>query len=77
MSQPFRPAATPTPLGVEQQIRELQLSLNDLVQSLTVPQFAPPARIIEGTFAFADGVYWDPGSGRGLYQRVSGSWVKL
>jgi hypothetical protein len=77
MSQPFRPAATPSLLGLEQQVRELQLRLNDLLESLTVPQHAPPARLIEGTFAFADGTYWDPGSGRGLYQYVSGSWVKL
>lgn len=36
-----------------------------------------PERAQDGTLAFADGTAWNPGSGRGLYERRSGAWVKL
>jgi hypothetical protein len=37
-----------------------------------------PARLYDGMVRYADGTDWSPGgSGRGLYQYVSGAWVKL
>ncbi len=36
-----------------------------------------PDKPREGVIVFADGTNWNPGSGRGLYQYVSGSWAKI
>jgi hypothetical protein len=36
-----------------------------------------PTSIVDGMVIFADGTSYDPGSGRGLYERVSSAWVKL
>lgn len=38
---------------------------------------AEPARFDDGEVIFADGTFWNPGGGRGLYQRTGGAWVKL
>lgn len=38
---------------------------------------AAPAAPVEGMIAFADGVGWNPGAGRGLYEYSLGAWVKL
>jgi len=35
-----------------------------------------PIRPREGMMAFADGVNWDPGSGKGFYVYTNGAWVK-
>lgn len=48
-----------------------------LNQQLTTVLYAAPAKPREGMFAFADGTTWNPGAGRGLYNYVSGAWVKL
>lgn len=58
-------------------IRQLWVELHELRTGLTTVLYAEPARLFEGLFAFADGTEWDPGSGRGLYQYVSGAWAKL
>lgn len=36
-----------------------------------------PAKPREGQLRFADGVNWNPGSGRGIYAFYSGVWNKL
>lgn len=36
-----------------------------------------PERPQDGMLAFADGTSWNPGAGRGTYERRSGAWVKL
>lgn len=36
-----------------------------------------PARVADGDVYFADGTDWNPGSGRGLYERRAAAWVKL
>lgn len=36
-----------------------------------------PTRPQDGLVVYADGTAWNPGSGRGLYERRSGAWVKL
>lgn len=40
-------------------------------------QTSVPTKVKDGMLVFADGTSWNPGSGRGLYERRSGSWVKL
>lgn len=64
-------------LPVEQQIREIWQELNELRRDLTLPVHAPPAKVKEGMLRLADGTDWNPGAGRGLYQYISGTWVKL
>ena len=39
--------------------------------------YVAPVYVVEGMVVYADGTTWNPGGGRGLYQRVSGAWVKL
>ncbi|MBW2081582.1 MAG: hypothetical protein JRI39_00510 [Deltaproteobacteria bacterium] len=51
--------------------------LMELIEGLFKESHAEPDKPREGMFRFADGSDWNPGSGRGLYQYVSGSWVKL
>jgi len=58
-------------------VRQMWTDVQDLKNSLTTVLYAEPLKLYEGLFAFADGTEWDPGSGRGLYQYVLGSWVKL
>jgi len=41
------------------------------------PLAVPPVRPREGDLASADGVGWNPGSGAGLYEYISGQWQKL
>ena len=70
-------AKTPQLLTLERRIEELQDQLTELINNLSAVRTSAPKKVREGLLAFADGTYWDPGSGRGLYQYVSGSWVKL
>lgn len=39
--------------------------------------YAAPAGPVAGMTVFADGTTWNPGSGRGLYEYRTSSWVKL
>lgn len=48
------------------------------VDSIVLPTlYAAPKRIVEGMVVKADGTTWNPGSGGGIYARISGAWVKL
>lgn len=58
-------------------ITQLWQEFHALHDSLVTVLYTEPIRLYEGLFAFADGTEWDPGSGRGLYQYVSGVWEKL
>ena len=40
-------------------------------------QYAEPAKPRDGMVVLADGSTWDPGSGAGIYARISGAWVQL
>lgn len=64
----------------------LALQLRSIADTLSAPTvkvitFAElaeePERYANGDVVFADGVNWNPGSGAGVYARVSGAWVKL
>lgn len=39
--------------------------------------YAAPPGPIAGMVVFADGTTWNPGSGRGLYEYRTSSWIKL
>lgn len=58
-------------------LQDLELRHNEFKGTLKDVRYVAPTRPREGDFVFADGTTWDPGSGRGLYQYVSGAWVKL
>jgi hypothetical protein len=62
---------------VEEEFRRVSQStaVIDGVQFVVLK--VPPAHITEGMLVFADGTVWNPGGGRGLYQRTGSAWVKL
>lgn len=72
---PAEPKAALTFLDEHQ--KAINLALQEIQNSFFSVTYAAPARPIEPMIRFADGTSWDPGSGRGLYQYVSGAWVKL
>ncbi len=59
--------------------------LTRLAESLAQPAdytalktlYAAPSRIFDGMIVLADGTTWNPGSGAGVYARISGAWVRL
>lgn len=62
---------------LHQEVIELQEAVMDTRNSLFEVVHVAPAKPREGLIRLADGSNWNPGSGRGLYQYVSGAWVKL
>ena len=62
---------------MQRRIAELMHKVEDLEHSLFQVTSVAPSKLVEGMIRFADGTLWNPGSGRGLYQYVSGAWVKL
>lgn len=68
------------PAALSQLFKDLETTKDELRRlktSLRTVKDVAPVRPLEGDFVFADGTNFNPGSGRGLYQRVSGAWVKL
>lgn len=63
--------------GTEADIRDLQQRIENLEASFLVVTYVEPSKPRETMIRFADGVEWNPGAGRGLYQYVSGTWTKL
>lgn len=67
------------PQFLAEELRRISASL----QELEVPKiiltivYKEPAKRKEGMIVNADGTYWNPGSGAGLYQYLSSAWVKL
>lgn len=63
---------------IQGELEEIARSLNSGVQTR---QFNPinsePEKLTDGMVVYADGTDFNPGSGRGLYERKSGAWVKL
>lgn len=67
--------------------KDIAISLNEIMQSLwfilptinpDLGAIEPPAAFLrEGLQAYADGVNWDPGSGKGLYRRDGSAWTKI
>lgn len=62
---------------LEQLVTDLWYVVQDLQDSISVSQKTAPAKPREGMVRYANGVGWNPGSGAGLYQYISGTWNKL
>ena len=64
---------------VEDELRRVALAFKHLnTESCTLVELhAEPLKPEEGILAYADGTDWNPGSGSGLYQYRSSSWVKV
>jgi len=62
-----------------QQVRQIADALRaPEVTSIHIePRGAVPVKMADGDIVFADGSNWNPGSGAGVYARISGAWVKL
>lgn len=81
----FEPSAIPadSPPGLR---AWLAAQMRRIAETLTAPrvravQFdelhAEPDKYADGLVVLADGSDWNPGSGAGMYARISGAWVKL
>lgn len=62
---------------VQDEFLRVAQGLVDAEELRLVIRYAAPAGPVDGMVVFADGTTWNPGSGRGAYERRSGTWVKL
>jgi hypothetical protein len=81
---PYIPTQCPAGVDVDGLRRWVQDEFLRVAQSTTVADgvtykvlYAAPSMIADGMTVFADGTTWNPGGGRGLYQRTGAAWVKL
>lgn len=79
----YTPGRPPSITSVEDLLKWVQEEFNKIAQQdpeITV-QFevlnVAPGKPRDGMVVFADGTNWNPGAGRGLYERRAGAWVKL
>lgn len=67
---------------LEVKLLEIVTAMNFMIEGQTdylkfeVRTLAPDSPQ-DGDVAFADGTSWNPGSGKGLYERRGGAWYKL
>lgn len=75
----FRPETPPSRYEPEYFFRQFLLlqSVLDLLSGQIEPTARAPDKPRDGMLRYADGISWDPGSGRGLYLYVSTEWVAL
>lgn len=81
----YQPTAIPN--DAPQGLRAwLAAQLREIANELAAPSVsrlrltvlhAEPEKYANGDVVAADGSDWNPGSGAGVYARVSGAWVKL
>ena len=64
---------------VEEELRKVSTALQNLdSETLTLVKLhKAPTKPQEGLMAYADGSDWNPGSGAGLYQYRTTTWVKV
>lgn len=62
---------------VEGELARIQQATVVMDDVTFLTRYAAPAGPIAGMVVFADGTTWNPGSGRGLYEYRTSSWVKL
>ena len=63
---------------IEGELESLSQAFNELNKIIELnPTYVEPTRIKEGMLIYADGANFNPGAGRGTYERRSGAWVKL
>lgn len=80
----FEPTAIPQQNGhMRSWIATQMRRIADAMKSPSVTQIhfailtVEPERFTNGDVVMADGVFWNPGGGAGLYLRNGGAWVKL
>lgn len=77
----YVPRAVPTSFDARWLHEELQRIAQEWQQRVPYlylqTLYAAPDKIRDGMVVMADGTTWNPGSGAGVYARVSGAWVKL
>jgi hypothetical protein len=64
-------------MWIEEELRRLATSLQIVDSTQYNVLYAEPLGPTAGMVVFADGTTWNPGSGRGLYEYRTSSWVKL
>lgn len=82
MADIYQPSGVPQEydsawLAEELQRIAAQLAEFEMPYIRLVPVYVVPAKPREGMVVNADGTSWNPGGGAGLYQYLSGAWVKL
>lgn len=60
---------------LEKRVTELEAGFTEAI--IFRKHFAAPTRIFEGMVVYADGTFWNPGSGKGLYRYNGNSWSFL
>ena len=78
----FSPGIVPNdPAQLPQYLRDLTVQLNGAIQSLDKggydKTYVAPTKPREGDMAYADGSYWNPGSGEGMYRYNGSAWVAM
>lgn len=63
---------------IEQELLRISANFDQIAEGIYwQPRGRAPAKPREGQIVVADGVGWNPGSGKGAYEYKSGAWVKL
>lgn len=78
----FIPQVVPNdPTQIPQFLRDFQVQIQASVQALTQgrydKKYAAPTKPRDGDVAYADGTYWNPGAGAGLYFYKISTWTKI
>ena len=78
----FSPGIVPNdPAQLPQYLRDLTVQLNGAIQSLDKggydKTYVAPTKPREGDMAYADGSYWNPGSGEGMYRYNGSAWAAM
>lgn len=78
----YRPEPPPDDLSdmreyLSRELDRIANAIDSLIELRMEISYVEPPRPRDGDVRFADGTEWDPGSGRGLYERRDGAWEKL
>lgn len=82
------PVFEPDPIGpirdikdlvsyIQRQHERIGIALQQALDSRIIMRSTPPKKVFDGLVAGADGVNWNPGSGRGVYLYQDGYWYFL
>ena len=69
---PYAPTNDPNALWLE--FQRIAITLNAIMDGHIEREHIAPDNPQEGDFRFADGVDWNPGSGKGLYFYKDNAW---
>jgi hypothetical protein len=63
---------------IEGELASISQAFNEMNRVIELtPVYKAPDRIKEGMLIYADGTSFNPGAGKGTYERKGGAWVKL